>query len=61
MAVAIADGIRRTSARIRKKEMPAPLDVERLTPITLLVVVIMLSLTVLLLIADIVNPVRLGL
>ena len=61
MAVAIADGIRRTSARIRKKEMPAPLDVERLTPITLLVVVIMLSLTVLLLIADIINPVRLGL
>ena len=60
MAVAIADGIKRTSARIRKKEMPEPIDVERLTPITLIVVAIMLSLTVLLLIADIVNPVRLG-
>ncbi len=60
MAVAVADGVKRTSARIRKREMPEPIDVERLTPITLIVVAIMLSLTVLLLIADVVTPVRLG-
>lgn len=60
MAVAIADGVRRTNARIRKRPMPEPIDVERLTPLTLVVVVLLLSLTVLLVIADIVNPVRLG-
>jgi hypothetical protein len=40
--------------------MPEPIDVEKLTPLTLVVVVLLLSLTVLLVIADIVNPVRLG-
>lgn len=60
MAVAIADGVKRTNARIRKRPMPEPIDVERLTPLTLVVVVLLLSLTVLLVIADIVNPVRLG-
>ncbi|MGA1737914.1 MAG: M50 family metallopeptidase [Candidatus Nanopelagicaceae bacterium] len=60
MAVAIADGIKRTNARIRKRPLPDPIDVERLTPLTLVVVVLLLSLTVLLVIADVVNPVRLG-
>jgi membrane-associated protease RseP (regulator of RpoE activity) len=60
MAVAIADGIKRTNARIRKRPMPAPIDVEKLTPLTLVVAIVLLSLTVLLVIADIVNPVRLG-
>jgi membrane-associated protease RseP (regulator of RpoE activity) len=60
MAVAIADGVKRTSARLRKRPMPEPIDVEKLTPLTLVVVVLLLSLTVLLAIADIVNPVRLG-
>jgi len=60
MTVAIADGVRRTNARIRKRPMPEPIDVERLTPLTLVVVFLLLSLTVLLVIADIVNPVRLG-
>ena len=60
MAVAIADGIKRTNARMRKRPMPAPIDVEKLTPLTLVVAIVLLSLTVLLVIADIVNPVRLG-
>ena len=60
MTVAIADGVRRTNARIRKRPMPEPIDVERLTPLTLVVVFLLLSLTVLLVIADVVNPVRLG-
>jgi len=60
MAVAIADGFKRWRAKRRGDPTPTPIDVEKLTPITMFVVVILISLTVLLLIADIVNPVRLG-
>jgi membrane-associated protease RseP (regulator of RpoE activity) len=60
IAVALADGMKRTNARIRKKPLPEPIDVERLTPLTLVVVALLLSLTVLLVIADVINPVRLG-
>lgn len=60
MAVAVADGLRRTKARIQKRDVPDPIDVERLTPLTLVVAALLLSLTVLLVIADVVNPVRLG-
>jgi len=61
MAVAIADGVRRGNAKRKGRPAPPPVDVEKLTPITLVVVVLMISLTVLLLLADIINPVRLGL
>jgi len=61
MAVAIADGVRRSNAKRKGRPAPPPVDVEKLTPITLVVVVLMISLTVLLLLADIINPVRLGL
>lgn len=61
MAVAIADGVRRSKAKRQGRPTPPPVDVEKLTPITLVVVVLMISLTVLLLLADIINPVRLGL
>ena len=61
MAVAIADAIRYRWARIRGREKPAPIDINRLTPITVLVFGLLVGLTVLLLIADIVNPVNLNL
>lgn len=61
MAVAIVDGVRRANAKRKGRFAPPPVDVEKLTPITLIVVVLMISLTVLLLLADIINPVRLGL
>ncbi|MEY3684493.1 MAG: hypothetical protein RLZZ394_324 [Actinomycetota bacterium] len=61
MAVAIVDGVRRANAKRKGRTAPPPVDVEKLTPITLIVVVLMISLTVLLLLADIINPVRLGL
>jgi membrane-associated protease RseP (regulator of RpoE activity) len=61
MAVAIVDGVRRANAKRKGHTAPPPVDVEKLTPITLIVVVLMISLTVLLLLADIINPVRLGL
>jgi membrane-associated protease RseP (regulator of RpoE activity) len=61
MAVAIADEIRALFARIRRKPRPAPIDVNVLTPITAVVVVLLGILTVLLVIADIINPVSLNL
>ena len=60
MAVAIADGVRNTRAKAKGLAKPAPLDVERLTPITMVVFVLMASLSLLLLTADILNPVRLN-
>ena len=61
MAVAIADGIRNFIAKRRGLAKPAPIDVERLTPITMVVFVLMASLSILLLAADIFNPIRLNL
>ena len=61
MAVAIADGIRNFIAKRRGLAKPAPIDVERLTPITMVVFVLMATLSILLLAADIFNPIRLNL
>jgi membrane-associated protease RseP (regulator of RpoE activity) len=61
MAVAIADEVRALLARIRRKPRPAPIDVNVLTPITGVVVVLLGILTVLLVVADIINPVSLNL
>jgi hypothetical protein len=60
MAVAIADEIRALFAKIRRKPRPAAIDVQVLTPITATVFVILAALTVLLLIADIFNPISLN-
>lgn len=61
MAVAIADEIRALFARLRRKPRPAQIDVNVLTPITGVVVVLLGILTVILVIADIFNPVSLNL
>jgi membrane-associated protease RseP (regulator of RpoE activity) len=61
MAVAIADGIRIFWAKRRGKAKPAPIDVEKLTPITIVVFVLLAALSLLLLAADIFNPVQLNL
>ena len=61
MAVAIADGIRNIWAKRRGLSKPAPIDVERLTPITMIVFVLMAGLSIVLLAADIFNPIRLNL
>ena len=60
MAVAIVDGVRNFLARRRGLEKPAPFDVERLTPITMVVFVLMAALSILLLTADIFNPIRMN-
>ncbi len=61
MAVAIADEIRAFFARLRGRPRPAPIDVTVLTPVTMVVFVILASLTLLLLVADVINPVTLNL
>ncbi|MEY4024009.1 MAG: hypothetical protein RLZ23_970 [Actinomycetota bacterium] len=61
MAVAIADEIRAFYAQIRKRARPAPINVNVLTPITGVVVVLLAALTLLLVVADIFNPVSLNL
>jgi len=60
MAVAIADGVRNFLVRRRGLAKPEPFDVERLTPITMAVFLIMAALSVLLLAADILNPIRMN-
>jgi hypothetical protein len=61
MAVAIADEVRAFIARRRGRPRPRAIDVTLLAPVTMVVFVILAALTVLLLVADIVNPVVLNL
>lgn len=61
MAVAIVDGLRNIWARVRRKQLPRPIDVETLTPITIVVFVFLAGLSILLLAADIFNPVHFNL
>ncbi|MFM1909855.1 MAG: hypothetical protein RLZZ545_553 [Actinomycetota bacterium] len=60
MAVAIADEFRAFIARLRGRPTPAGIDVNVLTPITLGVFAVLAVLTVILLIADIFNPISLN-
>ena len=60
MAVAIADALRAFIARLRGRPAPAAIDIKVLTPITAVVFVVLASLTLLLLIADIFNPILLN-
>lgn len=61
MAVAITDEVRAFIARLRGRARPAPIDVNVLMPITMVVFVALAALTLLLLVADIFNPVSLNL
>ena len=61
MAVAIADEIRALYARMHGRARPAAIDVTVLTPVTMVVFVILACLTLLLLVADVINPVTLNL
>lgn len=60
MAVAIADEIRALIARLRGRPRPAGIDVNVLTPITIGVFAVLAVLTLVLLIADIFNPISLN-
>jgi membrane-associated protease RseP (regulator of RpoE activity) len=58
MAVAIVDGVRRFNAKRRKLSPPPAVDVEKLLPLTLAVFALMAVLSLLLLTADIFNPIN---
>ena len=59
VVIALWDGIKRLFARITGRPEPAPADATRLVPLTLVVVVLMVSMSALLFAADIINPVDL--
>ena len=60
MAIAVIDGFRRWRARRKGAQRPAPFDIERLMPFTLAVIVVLVGLSLLLLAADIINPVHIN-
>lgn len=61
IAVALYEGLRRQIYRLRGRAEPGKVDVEKLTPITAVVLAALVFLTALLLIADIFNPINLNL
>ena len=61
MAVAVIDGYRSWRARRRALPEPAPIDLEKLMPITAVVFIFLVALSLMLLAADIFNPVHFNL
>ena len=61
MAVAVIDGYRRWRARRRGANAPDPIDLEKLMPITAVVFIFLVALSLMLLAADIFNPVHFNL
>lgn len=61
IAIALFEGVRRHIYRIRGRTEPGKVDIEKLTPITVIVLVALIFLTALLLIADIFNPINFNL
>jgi len=59
VAVALVDAVRRRVAAIRGSPPPPPTNPARLMPLTLVVVVALVGMSVLLMYADIVNPISL--
>ena len=59
VAVGVIDAIRRKLHRVRGKIDPGPIDAQKLIPITLVVVAVLAGMSLLLMYADIVNPIRL--
>jgi membrane-associated protease RseP (regulator of RpoE activity) len=60
VAGALWEGLRRTAARLRRRPDPGPVDVARLLPIAYAMSSVLIVMSVLLIYADIVKPVRLG-
>jgi membrane-associated protease RseP (regulator of RpoE activity) len=58
-AVALIDGAKKQVAKARGRPEPHPINPSRLMPLTLIVVAVLLSMSVLLMYADFVNPISL--
>jgi len=61
IAVALWQGIRNTVAKLRGKPTPGPVDSARLVPFTIVITVVLMAMSALLIYADIVKPITLGL
>lgn len=61
IVVALWEGIRNAFARLRGKPAPGPVDSARLVPVTIVITVLLMSMSALLIYADIVKPITLGL
>jgi len=61
MAVAVIDGVRSWIAKRRGKSAPEPIDLEVLMPLTVVVFIVLAALSLMLLAADIFNPVHFNL
>jgi membrane-associated protease RseP (regulator of RpoE activity) len=59
--VALWQGIRNTVARLRGRPVPGPVDSARLVPFTIVITVVLMAMSALLIYADIVKPITLGL
>jgi membrane-associated protease RseP (regulator of RpoE activity) len=57
---AIIEGVRRFIAKLRGKRDPGPVDTAKVIPLTFAVVGVLGAMSLLLIYADIVNPVSLG-
>jgi membrane-associated protease RseP (regulator of RpoE activity) len=57
VAGALWEGLRRWLAKLFKRSDPGPVDTAKLVPITLIVSGVLVVMTLLLLYADIVNPI----
>ncbi|MGN6610307.1 MAG: site-2 protease family protein, partial [Angustibacter sp.] len=60
VAGALWEGLRRAVARVRRRPDPGPADVARLLPIAYAMSTVLIVMSVLLIYADIVKPVKLG-
>lgn len=60
VAGALYEGARRQVARWRHRADPGPVDVARLLPLAYGVAIVLISMSALLIYADVVNPIRLG-
>jgi membrane-associated protease RseP (regulator of RpoE activity) len=61
IAIAVIDSVRNRIAALRGKPKPPPLDTAKLVPVTIVATVILIGMSALLIYADIVKPITLGL
>jgi membrane-associated protease RseP (regulator of RpoE activity) len=61
IVVALWQGIRNAVAKLRGKPEPGPVDSARLVPFTIVITVLLMAMSALLIYADIVKPITLGL
>jgi hypothetical protein len=57
---ALYDGVKRGAYRLAGKKDPGPLDTAKLVPFTMVMWVVLMALSLVIIVADFINPVSLG-